>query len=134
MSKYQMNWPQSLPPRDEGGYIRTATGQKFWPLNPVPADVNVQDIAFALGNTARWGGHCKFYSVAQHAVMCASLAISHGNLGIDPYRMLHHDDSEGYMCDLPRPIKRGIPDFKRVEDNLQMVIGLALGFSWPMTP
>lgn len=134
MNNYQQNWPQEVIERDPDGYIRTVTGKKFWVLDPRPGEVDVVDIAAALSNTGRWGGHCGFvYSVAQHAVLCAKEAIRLQIPGVDPYRMLHHDDSEGYTTDMPRPIKRGLPDLKRVENDLMLVIGLALKFSWPMT-
>ena len=131
MNSYQQNWPRQEAERH--GYIRTASGRKFWPLEPKIQEVQIQDIAVSLSNTARWGGHCKFYSVAQHAVRCAEQAIALRVPEINPYRMLHHDDSEGYLTDLPAPIKRGIPGFKRVEDGLMTVIALALDFAWPMT-
>lgn len=132
MSNYSTNWPREVRQRI-GGYTRTRTGVKFYVLDPRPDEVRVEDIAFSLSNTARWGGHCDFYSVAQHAVMCARAAMELMLPDVDPYAMLHHDDSEGYMTDLPRPIKKGIPEFKGVENNLMSTIGLALHFSWPMT-
>jgi len=76
-------------------------------------DVDISDIAHALSNLCRWGGHCPyFYSVAQHAVLCSY----ESNHIETKFEALMHDASEAYMADLPRPIKRRIPQYKEVED------------------
>jgi len=115
--------------RCENSYIRTFTGRKFWPLCPHAEDVDILDIAHALSMTCRWGGHCrKFYSVAQHSVLCAAIA---PNDAIGRVMMLH-DASEAYMTDLPRPAKHGIPEFKIAETRLMAVIAGRFGIAWPM--
>lgn len=60
--------------------IQTYTGRKFWPLDPRPEDVCIEDIAHALSLKCRFGGHCKrFYSVAQHgALVCNTLNVNGG--------------------------------------------------------
>jgi hypothetical protein len=128
MSEYQVNWPKETPAR--GDYVRTRSGVKFYTLDPRPDEVRLDDIAFALGNVPRWGGHCYFYSVAQHAVECALLAL---NRGVDAFQMLHHDDSEAYLGDMPRPVKRGLPDYRKAETRLMLAISEALGFEWPLS-
>lgn len=133
MSSYHQNWPHVASERI-GGYTRTRTGKRFFVLDPRPEEVCVEDIAFSLGNAPRWGGHSDHYPVAQHTVQCARAAIDLRLPNVNPFKMLHHDDSEGYMADMPRPIKAGLPDYRRVEGVLMPVIATAIGFAWPLTP
>jgi 5'-deoxynucleotidase YfbR-like HD superfamily hydrolase len=88
-----------------GNYICTFTGRKFWPLDPSPDDVDVQDIAHALSNMCRWTGHIReFYSVAQHACMVADLVSSFGKQ--HALAGLHHDSAEAYLSDICSPTKQ----------------------------
>jgi hypothetical protein len=57
------------------GWIQTYTGKKFWPLDPRPEDVDIEDIAHALAMQCRFGGHClRFYSNAEHSFWCPASA------------------------------------------------------------
>lgn len=97
-----------------GDWIQTYTNKKFWPLDPRPDEVCIEDIAHALALTNRWGGHTKWpYSVAQHSILCAE------NVD-DEFRLeaLLHDASEAYMCDMPTPVKRFLPEYNSYEKNL----------------
>ncbi len=40
-----------------GDWIQTYTGKQFWPLDPRPEDVDIEDIANALSNLGRYAGH-----------------------------------------------------------------------------
>ena len=86
----------------KGGWILTFTGHQFWPEDPRPEDVFLEDIAHALSNLCRFTGHCtRFYSVAEHSVRLArQLPVK-----FQPYALLH-DAAEAYVNDLARPIKR----------------------------
>lgn len=54
----------------EGDWMQTNSGVAFWPLDPAPAEIVLDDIAHALSMANRYGGHTKFpYSVAQHSVL-----------------------------------------------------------------
>src|ERR1700693_75116 len=56
----------------KGDWIQTFTGRQFWPLDPRPEEVCIEDIAHGLSNECRFAGQCRsFYSVAQHSVLCA---------------------------------------------------------------
>lgn len=58
-----------------GDFICTYTGRKFYPLDPRPEDVCIEDIAHALALVNRFGGHTRVpYSVAQHSVLCCQNA------------------------------------------------------------
>jgi hypothetical protein len=102
----------------KGNWIQTYLGKQFWPLDPRPEDVFIEDIAHALSMICRYNGHCKqFYSVAEHSyyISCAvgkELAI---------YGLLH-DAAEAYMADLVRPIKKSVPGFVAIENLLEQVI------------
>ena len=108
--------------------IRTNSGQWVDVFDPDPDTINIEDIAHALSHLCRFGGHVpKFYSVAEHSVLCTALAPDH--LKLDA---LLHDASEAYLVDLPRPIKRNIPDYKKIEAKLMVVIAQKFGFLYPM--
>ena len=58
--------------------ILTASGIYFDYANPTAGMINIEDIAKALSNTCRFAGHSRFYSVAEHSVHCAQLAVDMG--------------------------------------------------------
>jgi len=117
-------------------WIQTYTNIQFWPLNPRPQDVYIEDIAHSLANVCRFGGHCrKFYSVAQHSCLvaldikrrgichCASEArVQHIQL-----LALLHDAAEAYTADIARPIKPAWPEFVAIESRLLNTILDGLG-------
>lgn len=86
--------------------IETFSGVFMDAEHPDPETIKLMDIAHALANTCRYGGHClRFYSVAEHAVFVSRrLEAMHA----DPATVvagLHHDDAEAYLMDVPRPFK-----------------------------
>jgi hypothetical protein len=82
--------------------IQVASGKRFYPLEPERSIVDVKDIAQALSNMCRFGGHTsQFYSVAQHSYMVSYwVPKEHALVG------LMHDSSEAYLVDVPKPLKR----------------------------
>jgi 5'-deoxynucleotidase YfbR-like HD superfamily hydrolase len=99
------------------GYITTFTGIDFNPLKFTEDDFDIEDIAHALSMNCRWSGHCSaFYSVAQHSVYVARFMQRNQMLG------LLHDGSEAYGSDMPTPFKNILPDFRKLEDNIQAKI------------
>lgn len=115
-----------------GDWMQTFSGQAFYPLDPRPADIMIEDIAHALGNLCRFNGHCTdFYSVAQHSVMVASLV--QDRLAMTA---LLHDASEAYLSDMPRPLKRGSEIgrlYRDAEYRMERTIAARFGlvFPWP---
>ena len=104
-------------------YITTVTGKHFYPLNPNPKDIDIEDIAQSLSLICRANGHFKhFYSVAQHSIACAEEAIERGCSVEVILGCLLHDASEAYLCDVTRPVKKHIPQYLRAEEKLQAVI------------
>ena len=85
----------------KGDWMQTYTGRRFYPADPRAADVDILDIALALGNMTRYGGHCRFYSVAEHSVLVSHIVPPQFAL-----EGLLHDATEAYVADLIRPMKR----------------------------
>lgn len=108
--------------------IRTFSGQYVNVFDPDPDTILIEDIAHALSQQCRFGGHLpEFYSVAQHSVLCV--------VAVPPEHALAallHDAGEAYMLDIPSPIKNRLPDYKKYEDNLMQVIAKKFGFQYPL--
>jgi 5'-deoxynucleotidase YfbR-like HD superfamily hydrolase len=104
-------------------YIQTWKSS-FWPLDPREEDIDIETIAHALSNLCRFGGHCKeFYSVAQHCVECTKIVFESGKYSNEEcLQTLLHDASEAYIVDVPRPIKKLLPEYSVMEDNIQRTI------------
>jgi uncharacterized protein len=108
--------------------IKTISGIYVDVFEPKPEMFVIEDIAHALSMIPRWGGHFPFfYSVARH-----SREVSFRTKG-DKLEALMHDASEAYLMDLPRPIKRNMPEYKAIEDGLMMVIAEKFGFQYPLS-
>ena len=91
-----------------GDWIQTYTGVRFYPLDPRPEDIFIDDIAHALSMKCRFNGHTnKFYGVAQHSLLvsleCEKRYPKYPNLWL--WGLLH-DAAEAYLPDIPRPLKR----------------------------
>ena len=98
-------------------------GKHFYPLNPNPQDIDIEDIAHALSLICRANGHFKyFYSVAQHCIACAEEAVERGCSVEVILGCLLHDASEAYLCDVTRPVKKHITQYLQAEEKLQEVI------------
>lgn len=91
--------------------IQTFSGRAVDPLAPTPQMFTLTDIAHALGNLCRFTGHVReFYSVAQHSVHAAELAMLRyghrpGARHLARWCLLH-DAGEMVLADLAAPIKR----------------------------
>lgn len=101
-----------------GGWMQTVTGGVFWPLDPRPEEIHLEDIAHALSLLCRYNGHCRdFYSVAQHSVLVAMALPT-------PLKLwgLLHDASEAYLSDIVRPVKPFIPGYREMEDRIMAAV------------
>ena len=108
-----------------GDPIGTYTGGEFYPLDPDPAEVDLPDIANGLANTCRYAGQCQFYySVATHSLYVSEELAEHGPQ-VQLYGLLH-DAAEAYVSDVPRPIKRELENFERVEADVLDAVWTAL--------
>ena len=118
--------PDPAPPAP-GPYLQTVSGRWVNPFDPDPQQLDAGDIARALANQCRFGGHCRvFYSVAQHSVIVSELVEQRGGDAEDVFAALMHDASEAYLGDMPHPLKHRSPlgaAFKEAEDHLEQAIG-----------
>ncbi len=106
-------------------WMQIASGGTFHPTNPDPTEVKIEDIAHALGNICRFGGHTsEFYSVAQHSVLVSRCCPPEYAL-----EGLLHDASEAYLGDVVRPLKRSpiMRPYVRAEEAVAAAIETALG-------
>jgi uncharacterized protein len=109
-----------------GPYLQTVSGRRVNPFDPDPEQLDIDDIARALGNQCRFGGHCRvFYSVAQHSVLVSELVERGGGDAEDAFAALMHDAAEAYLGDMPHPIKHRSAlgrAFQAAEDHLEKAI------------
>lgn len=127
----------STPPR-LGNYILTHSKTHFYPFDPRPEEVVVEDIWWSLARINRFNGHTKVpYTVAEHSLHCMMAAP-------EPLRCaaLLHDAAEAYVGDVLRPIKNllyayigtdyaPMPSLEALEQKLLRVIFEALEVPWP---
>lgn len=112
----------------KGDWMQTYTGGQFWPMDPRPDEVRIEDISAALSKLCRYGGQCtRFYSVAEHCVHVANAAPDGLKLAA-----LLHDASEAYLSDVIRPIKSFLSNYLEIEAGLERVIAERFGLTWPM--
>ncbi len=101
-----------------GSWMQTYTGRQFWPLDPRPDEIDIDDIAHALAYQCRYSGHThRFYSVAEHCC-----AIADNAPPTDALWGLLHDASEAYLADVIRPIKPFLTGYREIEARLMRCI------------
>lgn len=123
-----MRGAPSLAPGNRGSWMQLASGRQFFPLDPRPEEIHIEDIASALSKLCRYNGHTKrFYSVAEHCVHVARAASPSVAL-----EALMHDASEAYLCDIIRPIKPSLRDYGRIESALEQAIAERFDLIYPM--
>lgn len=102
----------------KGDWLQTFTGVQFWPCDPLPGEIFIEDIAHSLARQCRFGGHCNpFYSVAEHSVRASYLVDKDYALWA-----LLHDASEAYLIDIPRPVKSHLHGYRAIEDGLMAAV------------
>jgi uncharacterized protein len=81
--------------------ILTYTGQYVDLLEPRLDTISILDIAHALSQISRFGGHTlRFYSVAQHCLLASHVVPAQYRL-----QALLHDAAEAYLGDMVQPLK-----------------------------
>ena len=112
------------------GSICSASGAEIFPFEPWRGGApTIEDIAHALSNICRFGGHTReFYSVAQHSV-AVSLRVP-AELRVPA---LLHDAAEAYLGDIPRPLKTQfeLHEYCDAESYLLECIFRQLRVPWP---
>lgn len=90
-------------------------------INPTLLDINdvdIDDIAHSLSHLVRFTGHCaKPYTVAQHSVLVSLICNP-----VFAREALLHDAAEAYVNDLNTPVKRLLPKYEELEDDIIHVI------------
>lgn len=96
----------------KGNFMQTWSGRLYWPLDPRPEDIRIEDIAHSLAMQCRYGGHCRsYYSVAEHSVLVSRIVPTElALIG------LLHDATEAYLSDVIRPLKRHLTNYKEIEE------------------
>jgi len=143
--------------------IETVSGRYIDLLNPTVDQIDVADFAWALSRMPRYAGHTLTalpYTVGQHSIVVTGLIerlmtqvsspqrTSFYELTgfrqeianyITPIQLMHglmHDASEGYLLDLPTPLKN-LPGMKEaygaIEDKMMRAIWQKLGLAEPDT-
>lgn len=127
------DWLSKGATERKGDWMQTFSGVQFWPLDPRPEEILIEDIAHSLSNQCRYAGHCtQFYSVAQHSVMVSRI--------VPPQFAkwgLLHDAAEAYLVDLPRPLKRFSPlgnVYMPIEARLMMCVCERFGLPYAEPP
>lgn len=93
--------------------------------NPTTAMFDIRDIARSNSKRCRFSGLLPIdgiYSVAQHSVYAAWIVRHLGATPAQVMTALMHDGSEYIMQDIPTPAKRALPDYQRIEADVQAKI------------
>lgn len=103
--------------------ITTRSGRQVSLLNPQPGQIDIGDIAQGLAYQCRFNGQTsRFYSIAQHSLMVASILPDHLKLA-----GLLHDSAEAYVGDVVQPLKLLLPEYQAIEHRFARAIGIRLG-------
>lgn len=94
---------------------------------PFEYEFDIEEIAHALSNLCRYTGHVhSFYSVAEHSVLC-SWAVSKEYAK----EALLHDASEAFCGDVSKPLKAMLPEYQKIEDDVQLAIARHFKLRFP---
>jgi hypothetical protein len=126
-----------------GDWMQTAHGRAYWPRDPRPEEVFLDDIALSLSNQCRYGGQMprrKWHAVAYHSVLVSEvvqLAVMK-DPSLSPYSWrvtaacgLFHDAAEAYLVDVPRPAKKALDPVYSDLERINMT-AIAKRFDLPL--
>jgi 5'-deoxynucleotidase YfbR-like HD superfamily hydrolase len=112
-----------------GPTIMLNSGAWFDFCAPSSSEFTIDDIAQGLSNICRYSGQCReFYSVAEHSLLVSEIAE-----GFE-FEALLHDAAEAFLGDVTRPLKQMLPEFKRIEAEVERAILDRFGVEGPMPP
>lgn len=108
--------------------IQMYSGRYFDFVNINENEIEIEDVAHALANNCRFGGHCwPFYSIAEHSVRASHVTPPQYALAA-----LLHDSSESVLQDMPTPIKLILRDYQLLEAKVEAFMGRRFGFQVPL--
>lgn len=103
--------------------ISTHSGRAFRPLDPEPEQIALADLAHGLSNVCRGAGQTAFfYSVALHSIHVTEELKRAGESERVQFYGLLHDAAEAYVTDVPSPLKRHLPGYREIEDDIQAAV------------
>lgn len=118
--------PYSFDGDGRGPFIHVYPSNKqFFPFDPRPEEMCIEDIAHGLSTECRFGGHCPYYSVAEHSILVSKFLLTrYPQNPIVAMLGLLHDGPEAYLKDVPRPLKYTPPfaPFRDLEKRIQKVM------------
>lgn len=99
-------------------WITTYSGLHFDYRKPTVDAICIEDIAKGLSHECRYTGQLdRFYSVAQHSIECSYIVPDQFKL-----EALLHDATEAYCKDIPSPLKKLLPDYLQIENEVDLII------------
>lgn len=114
-----------------GNTIRLRSGNYFDLSEPKQDQFTIEDVAGALSKICRFGGQIdRFYSVAEHSVLCMKVAESDGLSFNDRFACLMHDATEAFVGDCVKPLKMMLRDFDEIESRVERVIEAKFGIDF----
>ena len=112
-----------------GPKIMLRSGAWFDFLVPSSCEFTIEDIAHGLANICRYSGQCtRFYSVAEHSVLVSQVVKGY------ELEALLHDAAEAFLGDITRPLKQLLPEYKRIEAEVEAAIFERFGLRVPLSP
>ncbi|MEP3245128.1 MAG: phosphohydrolase [Sneathiella sp.] len=116
-------------------WMITATGNEFYPFDPRPDQISLEDIVQKLSRICRYNGGVKWplhYSVAEHSVLLARYALDNHEDPELAMQMLMHDAAEAYIGDMVRPLKEVMPEFRDIDHLITEAIFKKFNIPHPM--
>lgn len=114
-----------------GDWMQTWTGKRFYVADPRPEDFDILDIIYALSQSNRYNGHCRFYSRMEHSILVSKIVPQEY-----AREAFAHDFEECYVPDMHRPLKRTLGKenhFFVICDNLSAAICKRFGLPFPLS-
>lgn len=102
--------------------IRTYTGREVNPVNVSIEEIDIHDIAHALSQINRFGGHTRRpLNVAQHSVYVSRLVEDQGYGDLIALQGLLHDATEAYLGDITKWLKahESFAMYRMIENKLE---------------
>lgn len=114
-------------------FLKTAKGNLIHPFALQIEEIDINEVASSLSKIVRWGGQInRFYSVAAHSIQVSYWVEIFGGSKQEQLIGLLHDVSESLGCgDLPTPIKKFIPAYVEMEDEMQKIIMAKYNLPYP---